>query len=312
MDRSPDQSLDLSSTLLMTLVCAIWGGAFVAIKIGLRDMPPLGSAALRFFLTSIVLLAWARFRHVSLLYPKPAVRVLAVIAVLFCYFNLMVYLGTDRTTSGRATVFFYSQPAFLAILAHYFIPGDSFTLRKGCGLILAMVGLIVLFLDRLGIGHSPTVLGDLLVLSGALATAVQNLIIKRAAGKIHPVAIIFWGTVMTTLLLGIGWWEFEPNVSFVLSRQAVISVLYLSFVSAAFGFVVFAWLLQHYSATRVAALIFLAPVFGVLFSWLLLRETFTGLQLLGVLGVCGGVYIVSSGSTSQIKEPLPEEIPAKA
>jgi drug/metabolite transporter (DMT)-like permease len=275
-------------------------------------MPPLGSAALRFFLTTLVLLIWARIQHVPLLYPKPEVHVLVVITLLFFYFNLMVYLGTARTTSGRATVFFYTQPVFLAVLAHYFLPGDSLTLRKGCGLIFAMAGLVVLFLDKLGIGHSSTVLGDLLVLSGALATAVQNLIIKRAAGKIHPVALVFWGTVASALLLGVCWWEFEQTATFVFSTRSVASVLYLSLISAAFGFVAFAWLLQHNSASRVAALVFLAPVFGVLFSWLLLRETFTGLQLLGVLGVCGGVYIVSSGSTSQIKEPLPEEIPAKA
>src|SRR6266508_2618143 len=162
VDHSPDQPLDLFSTLLTILVCAIWGGAFVAIKIGLLDMPPLGSAALRFFLTMLVLLIWARIQHVPLLYPKPEVHVLVVIALLFFYFNLMVYLGTARTTSGRAIVFFYTQPVFLAVLAHYFLPGDSLTLRKGCGLIFAMAGLVVLFLDKLGIGHSSTVLGDLL------------------------------------------------------------------------------------------------------------------------------------------------------
>ena len=57
MESSPDRPLSCFSTLLMSLVCAIWGGAFVAIKIGLFDMPPLGSAALRFFLMTVVLFA---------------------------------------------------------------------------------------------------------------------------------------------------------------------------------------------------------------------------------------------------------------
>lgn len=312
MDRSPDQPLDLFSALLMILVCAIWGGAFVAIKIGLMDMPPLGSAALRFFITTLVLWAWARTQHVPLFYSWSETRVLAGIAFLFFYFNLMIYLGTARTTSGRATVFFYTQPVFLAVLAHYFLPGDSLTLRKGCGLICAMAGLVVLFLEKLGAGRSSTILGDLLVLSGALATATQNLIIKRVAGKIHPVTLVFWGTVVSALLLGVGWWEFERKATVIFSTWAIASVLYLSLISAAFGFVAFAWLLQHNSATRVVALVFLAPVFGVLFAWLLLRETLTSLQLLGVLGVCAGVYIVSSGGDSQAKAPLPEEVPAKA
>src|SRR6266545_5260566 len=65
VDHSPDQPFDLFSTLLTILVCAIWGGAFVAIKIGLLDMLLLGSAALRFFVTSLLLFALARSQHVT-------------------------------------------------------------------------------------------------------------------------------------------------------------------------------------------------------------------------------------------------------
>ncbi len=312
MDRSPDQSLDLSSTLLMILVCAIWGGAFVAIKIGLLDMPPLGSAALRFFLTSIVLLAWARFQQVPLLYRRPEIHVLAVLALLFFYFNLMLYLGTARTTSGRATVFFYTQPIFLAVFAHYFLPNDHLTVRKGVGLILALCGLVVLFLTKLHAGQSSTTAGDTLVLSGALAFAVYNLITKRSTGKIRPLALIFWSSLLSSFLLGVCSWEFEQSASFVFSARAVASLLYLSLISAAFSFVVFAWLLQHYSATRVTALVFLAPVFGVLFARLFLHEILTSVQLLGVVGICAGVYIVSSGGTPSVKVSVPEEAPAKA
>jgi drug/metabolite transporter (DMT)-like permease len=311
MDRSPDQLLDLFSTALMTLVCAIWGGAFVAIKIGLMDMPPLGSAALRFFLTTLVLLVWARLQMASLLYPWPETRVLAILTCLFFAFNLLLYLGTARTASGRATVFFYSQPVFLAVLAHYFLPNDSLTLRKGCGLIFALGGLIVLFLTKMQVGHAPTLSGDILVLSGALANALYNIITKRAGGRIHPVAVILWNSLGAALLLGICSLGFEHNTSFIFSARAVASLLYLSLISAAFGFVTFIWLIQHNSATRVTALVFLAPVFGVLFSWLLLHETLTGMQLLGVAGVCIGVYVVNSSGISREQVTLPKEAPLR-
>lgn len=312
MDRSSDQPLGLFSTLLMILVCAIWGGAFVAIKVGLLDMPPLGSAALRFLVTTLVLFVVARSQHVPIFYGKTETLIIATIALLFCYANLTTYLGTARTTSGRATVFFYTQPIFLAVLAHYFLLNEPLTLRKGCGLVLAMGGLVLLFLHKLAGGQSSTIQGDLIVLSGALATAVQNLVIKRAAGKIHPVTLVLWGTVVSTLLLGFCWWQFEQSVAFVFSARAIASVLYLSLISAAFGFVAFAWLLQHNSASRVTALVFLAPVFGVLFAWLFLHETLSGVQLVGVLGVCAGVYIVSSGGGSRLKTLLSDEAAARA
>lgn len=84
--------------------------------------------------------------------------------------------------------------------------------------------------------------------------------------------------------------------------------LAIGLVSAAFGFVAFAWLLQRNAATRVTALTFLTPVFGVLYSWGLLGEVVTPIQLFGVLGVCLGVYIVSSGDVSRPRSVNEEEL----
>ena len=75
-----DQPLDLFATALTVLLCAIWGGAFVAIKISTLDMPPLGSGAVRFCLTSVVLLVWARYQRVPLCYGWAEIKTLAVLA----------------------------------------------------------------------------------------------------------------------------------------------------------------------------------------------------------------------------------------
>ena len=312
MERAIDQPLGLVPTLLMVLICAIWGGAFVAIKIGLFYMPPLGSAALRFVLTSLLLWLLARFQRVSLSCTRSEALATAIIALFLCYWNFTTYVGTALTTAGRATVFFYTQPIFLAILAHYFLRGDRLTARKITGLGCALGGVVVLFVDKLHTDRPVTVFGDLLVLSGAIALAVQNLLIKKYAGKIHPVALTFWGTVIAALVFAGYSWKLEYGHSFVFSSAAILSLLYLSVISTAFGFVAFAWLLQRHSATRVTTLVFLTPVFGVLFGWVVLHETLTPVQLLGVAGVCLGVYIVNSGASPQIQEPLPKEAPASA
>lgn len=312
MERPADRPLDPFALSLMTLVCAIWGGAFVAIKINLLDMPPFGAASLRFCITALVLFLLARSQQVSLWYQAKEMRVLTMLSLLFFYINFMVYVGTAQTTSGRATVFYYSQPVFFAVLAHYLLPDDRLTVRKGWGLGLALSGLVLLFFSKMGGGVASTLLGDCLVLSSALATAGQNLLLKRSAGKIHPIALIFWGSLVAGILLAVCSLFFESQAHMQFSLRAVLSLLYLSVISAAFGFVAFAWLIQRYSASRVTTLVFLAPMFGVLLSWLFLHETLTLTQLLGVAGVCCGVYVVTSVGERRAPVAVPERASAEA
>src|SRR5262245_29290413 len=136
-----DQSLDFFATALTILLCAIWGGAFVGIKISTLDMPPLGSGSVRFALTSVVLLFWAYYQRVPLRCQRADISTLAVTILLFFYIIITAYVGTFWTTAGRATVFFYTQPLFLALLAPYFLPGERLTSRKLWGLGLALSGI---------------------------------------------------------------------------------------------------------------------------------------------------------------------------
>jgi len=294
-----DQPLDFFAIALTILLCAIWGGAFVGIKISTLDMPPLGSGAVRFCLTSVVLLLWAWYHRVPLRYGREEVKSLAVLSVLFLYINIAAYVGTALTTSGRATVFFYTQPLFLALLAPYFLPGDRLSVRKISGLGVALCGVIALFFSKLSGGHEATLLGDVLVLSGALTSAFSSIATKRTAGRIHPVALICWQSWLSWPVLGLLSWWLEASRPFAFTGRAVAAILYLGLISAAFGFVAFAWLIQRNTATRVTALTFLTPVFGVAYSWFLLGETLTFIQLLGVLGVCLGVYVVNSGGATR-------------
>jgi drug/metabolite transporter (DMT)-like permease len=297
--HSHDQPLDFFATALTILLCAIWGGAFVGIKISTLDMPPIGSGAVRFCLTSIVLLLWAWYQRVPLRHEKAEIKSLAVLSAMFLYINITAYVGTSLTTSGRATVFFYTQPLFLALLAPYFLPGDHLTARKISGLGVALCGLVALFFTKLSGGHEPTIVGDVIVLSGALLSAFSSIATKKTAGRIHPVALICWQSWLSWPVLGLLSWWLEASRPFAFTGRAVAAILYLGLISAAFGFVAFAWLIQRNTATRVTALTFLTPVFGVAYSWFLLGETLTFIQLLGVLGVCLGVYVVNSGGATR-------------
>ena len=97
-------------------------------------------------------------------------------------------------------------------------------------------------------------------LSGALTSAFYGIAVKRTAGKIHPVALICWQSWASWPFLAILSGCFETDRSFTFTGRAAAAILYLGLISAAFGFVAFAWLLQRNATTRVTALTFLTPV----------------------------------------------------
>lgn len=76
--HTDDLPLELSAIALTALLSAIWGGAFVAIKVGIFDMPPLGAAVLRFGVTAVMLLALAWYQRVQLRFGWSELKILGV------------------------------------------------------------------------------------------------------------------------------------------------------------------------------------------------------------------------------------------
>jgi drug/metabolite transporter (DMT)-like permease len=279
---------------LMVLLTAIWGGSFTFVKLGLRDLPVFGSLCLRFVLATAILVAYCRRTGTPLWYTGRDARYLLVGAAAFAWSQALLYLGLGLTTAGRGSVFFNTQPFFTLLILPLFFPEETVTRRKLLGTVVAFSGVVLLFLEKLGGGGGRALLGDVLTLLAALGWTANNIITKRVAGRLHPTALILWSTAAALppmLLLAL---LLERGQPWRLTTTAIASVLYLGGVAAAFSFVAFTWLIQQYSAIRVNAFVFLAPVFGVLIGWALLGEALSVSQLAGALLVAAGILVVNS------------------
>ncbi len=286
--------LDARAVGLALLIMAILGGTYTMVKIGLRDLPIVGSLLLRMVVATAALGAYARWARVALLYRGRAAWFIAAGTLAFVAMQLLLYAGLTETPAGRAAILYNVQPFLTLLVLPYVLPAERLTLRRVVGTGVAFAGVVLVLAERGTSGGSR--LGDVLVLVAAATWTLVIILSKMTPSEVSAVSLIFWNVAGATPVLALLAVIVEPNATWRVSGPAVASILYLGVLAAGVGFVGFVWLTRTYAATRVNAFVFLLPVFGVLIAWGALGESLTGLQAAGVLAVASGIWIVNTGA----------------
>ncbi|WP_371742185.1 DMT family transporter [Pseudoruegeria sp. HB172150] len=238
------------------------------VNLGLQ---PAFNAGLRSLFAALVLAAWMRMQGRSVAVARETIPSGLLAGVLFAAEFLLLFIAIDLTTVARVSVMFYTMPVWLAVMAHLLVPGDRLNLRKLVGLALAMGGVAWAILDRQP-GGGGSLAGDLMALTAALGWAGIAIIARTTPfARIDPEMQLMWQVTVSAVLLlfaapffGPLFREFVPwHLAGFAFQVGVVSI----------GFVGWFVLLKIYPASGVASFAFLAPVFGVVFGWLILGET---------------------------------------
>ncbi len=286
--------LDARAVALAIILMAILGGTYTMVKVGLRDLPVVGSLLLRMLVAAVALGAYARWARVPLLYRGRAAWFIAAGTLAFIAMQLLLYAGLTVTPAGRAAILYNIQPFLTLLVLPCVLPAERLTFRRALGTGVAFAGVVLVLAERGTSGGS--FLGDSSVLLAAATWTVVIILSKATPNEVNAVSLIFWNVAGSAPVLALLAVIVEPSVTWRLSAPAVASILYLGVLAAGVGFVGFVWLTRTYAATRVNAFVFLSPVFGVLIAWATLGESVTALQAAGALGVASGIWIVNTGS----------------
>lgn len=278
---------------VFALLTAIWGTTWAAIRVGLEDLPPFTGACLRFAVASLVLLAAGRVLRV----PLGATRVERRLWLSNTLFNFLgaygvVYWAEQYIPSGLAAVLFATFPLFVALLAHFFLPGERLTAAGAVGVLTGFGGVALLFSEDLaGLGGPRAIWAAALMVVSPLAAAVGQILIKRWGEGVHPISLTAVPMGLAAVVLGAVAWLVERGRPVALTPAAVGSVLYLALVGSALAFSLYFWLLAGMRASRVALIAFLTPVVAVLVGVVLFGEPVTWRVAAGTAAVTGGVLL---------------------
>jgi drug/metabolite transporter (DMT)-like permease len=285
--------LDPAAAGLLLVLCAIWGGGQVAIKIANAGISPLVQAGLRSAGAALLLWGWSAFRGIRLLERDGHGGYGLAIATLFTLEFVCIYWGFTFTTASRGVLFIYAAPFVVALGAHFLLPQEPLGPAKVAGLACAFGGLGLAFADGFQLPTRHELWGDGLELAGAVFWGATTLAIKRWGHGVGTHRTLFYqlgGSAV--LLLALGTVTGEPGVTAPTPR-VLLALAYQTVVVAFASYLVWFALLARYPASHMAAFTFWTPLFGVLGGWLLLGDPVTPTLALAMTLVAAGIYLVN-------------------
>jgi drug/metabolite transporter (DMT)-like permease len=283
--------LDAFAIAVTVGLCLCWGFNNVAIKLAIHDIPPMIQSATRSLLAAILVGAWTQARGIALFRRDGTLGAGILAGVLFALEFLLIYRGLVWTTATRAVLFLYLAPFFVVIGSHWLVPGDRFRLPQWLGLLLSFVGIVIAFGLPTPAADPHQMLGDLMLVGGGAAWAATTLVIKASAlNRISAEKTLLYQLAVSAPLLAVGAVVFGEHIDKMPSALALGAFAYQTVWVVSVTFAVWFALIVRYSAARLSAFTFLAPLFGVAAGHLVLNEPLTpafalaaGLVALGLL-----------------------------
>jgi drug/metabolite transporter (DMT)-like permease len=278
--------------LLIGLFCLLWSFAFVAGKIGVTDCPPLILLAARFSFAGVVILAISAVRRDPWSLSWRDTLAFAVIGVA----NNALYLGLGYTglqtvSAGLGGLIVSANPVFTAALAAVFL-GEPLTGRKVAGLALGILGVTFIVWHRMSVGTDS--LHGILFTLASLASIVAGTILFKV---LAPKGSLWLGNGVQNLAAGAVLLPIAASFAsvddIVPSARLLWAFAFLALGGSVLAYRLWFHLLQVCGATAASAYHFLMPPLGMLFAWIVLGEHVELKDLLGIVPVALGIYLVT-------------------
>ena len=278
--------------LYIGLFCLLWSFAFVAGKIGVTDCPPLILLTGRFLLAGILILGISAVRGEGwqLTWRDAAVFAILGLANNALYLGLG-YTGLKSVSAGLGGLIVSANPVFTAALAALFL-GEALTWRKVAGLLLGIAGVALIVWHRMSVG-TDSLHGILFTLASLASIVTGTILFKLLA----PKGSLWIGNGIQNLAGGLALLPFALTLAdindIVPSMRLFGAFAFLVLGGSILAYLLWFHLLKVCGATAASSYHFLMLPLGMLIAFLVLGEHVEFRDLLGIIPVALGIYLVT-------------------
>ncbi len=291
--------------LAFAIIYFVWGSTYLAIRVGVREVPPFLLAAMRFLVAGFVLYGWMIARGERSPSGRQWMSASLLAILIFVLDYGLVFWAEQRVPSGIAAVMMATIPAFMALSEIILLRTQRMTVRLGTALLIGIVGVAVLASRSLNLGGAPIdPVGAVALIIASMSWSVGSVLARKL--PLPPSKVMSSGAQMLAggvflSLAAAALGEFRNFHPSSVSRGAWFSLLYMIVAGSIIGFTAYVWLIHHESPTKVGTYAYVNPVVAVLVGYFLGGEALGLRTILGTLFVLISVLVIT---TTRAKKPV--------
>ncbi len=283
--------------LLLTFLALIWASAFFNIKIATYSYGPVTIAFLRVFFGAIPVLLLCLYKKIKIEAFSKDWHWFAMIGFinLVAPFFLIAY-GIKSVQSNLAAILMSTTPLSSTILGHFFTKNEKFNFIKTFGILIGFSGIIYLFSDNLLINDNNFI-SALLILLGSTCYVIGGVLTLKISKKKNENvtgSILIWAIIILIPLVCFieKPWTLNPSI------ESTVSVIYLGVVSTGLAWLLRFRILKNNGLIFQSQVSYLIPIFGMILSYIFLKEMITPKILVSLVAVAVGLYFVRKSKIS--------------
>ena len=285
--------MELKDWILLTALAAIWGSAFMFIKISAVVFGPILLVTLRLLIAGIVFLPFLLRESKRQLF-KPYFPSILIIAIVSNSIPFSMFAFASLGATSNMLGILNGTTAFLTTVIAYFWLKESVTLKQIIGLFLGFIGVLILVNPSNG---STTFIASMCAMIGSLCYAFNAVYLQKHHSNSDKIVLIGWSMLFGGLLM-------IPLASFNLPNampdiNSILALLWLAVISTGLGYLAYVRLIDKIGAVKTATLTYLLPVFSIIWGAIFLQEQITFIILGGFIFVMMGMYFANSSNKTK-------------
>ncbi|MEW5784597.1 MAG: EamA family transporter [Bacillota bacterium] len=289
------------------VVCIVWGSTYLAIRVGVTDMPFLVFAGIRFTAAGILILTASKIKGWAFPKTKKEYGILILVGLLLLFIsNGLICWAEQWLESGLTALLIATLPLFMASIEFMLPHGQRPGWLGWAGLLIGFGGVAYLVSPQISLeGHTfPAMLA---VIGASLTWSVGSIFLRRQTikGAMMPIVGIQKLTAGIAFFLAAAL-SGDYSLSGA-SAKGFIALLYLIFFGSILAYTAYNYMIKEIPAAKAGTYAYINPVVAVALGALILQEVITFQNILAAVIILGGVILVQVSRISQARPgPGPE------